>query len=112
MNTQRIRELNDAFRRTFNGGCVMLTAGFNALPEQTKRQAFERIKTFETFDRDNDPYGEHDMVFAEVDGEKYIATISYYDRDAFSRGDEFASKDAADPQKTTRVLTVMRADEY
>jgi hypothetical protein len=27
-NTARIRQLNDAFRRTFTGGRVMLTAGF------------------------------------------------------------------------------------
>ena len=27
-HTRRIRELNDAFRRTFTGGRVMLTAGF------------------------------------------------------------------------------------
>jgi hypothetical protein len=30
--TDRIRELNDAFRRTFVGGAVMITAGIEAMP--------------------------------------------------------------------------------
>ncbi|HEX3871384.1 MAG TPA: DUF3768 domain-containing protein [Pirellulales bacterium] len=33
--------------------------------------------------------------------------IDYYDRDM-----EFGSEDPADPQKTTRVMTILRADEY
>ena len=36
---KRIRELNDAFRRTFTGGRVVLTAGFNALPDHVKQKA-------------------------------------------------------------------------
>ena len=31
--TARIRELNDAFRRTFSGGKVTMTAGVYALPD-------------------------------------------------------------------------------
>ena len=29
---ERIRDLNDAFRRTFVGGVVMITAGVEAMP--------------------------------------------------------------------------------
>ena len=107
MNTQRIRELNDAFRRTFNGGRVMLTAGFNALPDETKYQAFERIKTFGAFDRGDDPYGEHDFLCIEVDGHKMFAKIDYYDSDM-----RYSSEDPADPAHTTRVMTIMLAEEY
>ena len=32
-NTARIRELNDAFRTTFRGGKVVMTASVAALPE-------------------------------------------------------------------------------
>ena len=32
----RIRQLNDAFRRTFVGGRVMMTAGVDALPDMVK----------------------------------------------------------------------------
>ena len=34
---ERIRALNDAFRRTFVGGAVMITAGVEALPVEQRR---------------------------------------------------------------------------
>ena len=37
--TARIRELNDAFRRTFAGGKVVMTAGVYALPDMVKAEA-------------------------------------------------------------------------
>ena len=64
--TARIRDLNDAFRRTFKGGLVLLSAGFNALPEQTKLAVVKRLKKFDAFDSANDPYGEHDFVSIEI----------------------------------------------
>jgi hypothetical protein len=39
--TARIRELNDAFRRTFAGGKVTVTAGVYALPDMVKAAAPE-----------------------------------------------------------------------
>jgi Protein of unknown function (DUF3768) len=66
--TARIRELNDAFRSTLRGGRVMLTSGFNALPDMVKSQMIERIKTFTEFDPGNDPYQEHDFVSLEIGG--------------------------------------------
>lgn len=37
----RIRDLNDALRRTFSGGEVMLTSGVNALPDLVKGRRFD-----------------------------------------------------------------------
>ena len=34
---ERIRALNDAFRRTFVGGMVMITAGVEAMPVEQRR---------------------------------------------------------------------------
>ena len=34
---ERIRALNDAFRRTFVGGAVMITAGVEAMPLDQRR---------------------------------------------------------------------------
>jgi hypothetical protein len=105
--SERIRQLNDGFRTTYIGGRVMLTRGFIALAATTKARVLEAIKTFNAWDAGNDPYGEHDFMSVEVDGEKIFAKIDYYSPDM-----ESASGDPADPNNTTRVLTIMCADEY
>jgi hypothetical protein len=106
-NAARIRELNDAFRKTFVGGRVMLTAGVNALPDADKATVLSKVRTFDAFNGDNDPHREHDFVSIEHDGVKYFAKVDYYDPDMCH-----GSEDPADSSKTVRVLTVMRADEY
>jgi hypothetical protein len=107
--TARIRELNDALRRTFVGGRVVLTAGVAALPEETRADVLQSVRSFDdsAFDASNDPYGEHDFIAFELDGQTFFAKVDYYNED-LSGG----SEDPADPEKTTRVLTIMRADEY
>ena len=59
--TDRIRALNDDFRRTFAGGMVMITAGVEALPVEQRRSLLQRVRAFDTFSEDNDPHGEHDF---------------------------------------------------
>jgi hypothetical protein len=105
--TSKIRELNDNFRTTFNGGRVMFTSGLNALPETLKAQVIERIKTFSEFDAGNDPHGEHDFINFEVEGRLFFAKIDYYDRAL-----RFGAEDPSDSEQTTRVMTVMLAHEY
>ena len=39
MSTERIRELNDAFRSSFSGGKVMMTPGVHELPDCVKADA-------------------------------------------------------------------------
>ncbi len=103
----RIRELNDAFRRTFVGGQVMLTAGVNALSDAEKAAVLAKVRTFDAFNSDNVPHGEHDFVSIEHGIEKYFGKLDYYAPDM-----QAGSEDPADPSQTIRVLTVMRADEY
>jgi hypothetical protein len=105
--TSRIRALNDAFRRTFIGGKVMLTQGVNALSDDDKAAVISKVRSFADFTPDNDPYGEHDFVAVEHGGEKYFAKVDYYAPDM-----EHGSEDPTNPAKTVRVLTIMRADEY
>jgi hypothetical protein len=52
-----IRALNDAFRKSFWGGRVMMTAGVAALENPARNAVVEKIKVFDTFDDDNDPWG-------------------------------------------------------
>lgn len=104
---QRIRVLNDNFRSTFIGGTVVMTHGVSELPLDVKAKAVLLVKTFKDFTRDNDPYGEHDFGFIEVAGETLYWKIDYYDVDC-----QCGSEDPSDPEKTTRVLTIMLAAEY
>ena len=105
--TDRIRVLNDNFRSTFVGGRILTTAGVAELPVDTKARLLLAVQSFSNFTKDNDPHGEHDFGSIELEGEKYFWKIDYYDLEC-----QFGSEDPSDPEKTTRVLTIMRADEY
>jgi len=105
--TIRIRDLNDAFRRSFVGGLVVVTAGIEALPADLRRSILTNVRAFDAFTEDNDPHSEHDFGLVEEGDIRCFWKIDYYDRQM-----EMMSPDPADPSVTTRVLTVMLADEY
>ena len=105
--SRRIRVLNDNFRTTFVGGQVVMTAGVADLPMDVKAHVLIQVQHFADFNAGNDPHGEHDFGSIEVAGEKFFWKIDYYDRDMMS-----GSEDPADPEKTTRVLTIMFPEEY
>lgn len=91
-------ELNDGFRNSFVGGRVMMIASVSALGA---------VRSFDSFDRNNDPHGEHDFGMV-TDGDEWpYWKIDYYDAACV-----YGSEDPADPQKITRVLTIMLAEEY
>ena len=69
--------------------------------------ALSKLRAFNDFTPDNDPYGEGDFGSFDLAGEKFFWKIDYYERDL--RG---GSEDPADPNVTTRVLTIMLAWEY
>ena len=100
-------KLNDRLRKTFQGGRVMLTQGILRLPADDQFAVLEKVKAFDDFTEGNDPYGEHDFGAFEYIEEKFFWKIDYYDP-TLERG----SEDPADPQKTTRVLTIFLAEEY
>jgi len=105
--TDKIRELNDRLRKSGSGGIVVLTNGIAALGLPAVNAIFQAVANFDSFDANNDPWGEHDCASLTVNGVRVLWKIDYYDR---SR--QFLSPDPADPKVTVRVLTVMRADEY
>jgi hypothetical protein len=76
----KIRALNDSFRKTFWGGRVLMTAGAAALENPVRNAVVEKIKAFDAFDDDNDPWGEHDFVRVEHDGQTFFAKIDLYER--------------------------------
>jgi hypothetical protein len=105
--TRRIRELNDSLRRTFTGGRVFKTMGIDALPIDVQATILDKVRTFSEFTEGDDPYGEHDFGSFEIEGHPVMWKIDYYDERL-----EGHSEDAADPEKTRRVLTILLADEY
>ena len=107
MSVPQILELNDLFRSTFIGGKVMMTEGVGNLAPDALAALVSGVRTFHAFNEDNDPHGEHDFGSIDVGEEKYFWKIDYYDHSL-----EFGSADPSDPTVTTRVLTIMRADEY
>lgn len=107
MSIDRIRALNDAFRATFRGGLIAMTPGVDELPDCVKAEVMTKVATFNTFNGDDDPHGEHDFGSFEVVGRKFFWKIDYYDPNL-----TYGSEDPADASKTKRVLTVMLASEY
>lgn len=105
--TERIRRLNDEFRRTFVGGRIVLTSGVATLPEFIRAGILACTRTFNDFTEDNDPHGEHDFGRFEVEGHVVYWKIDYYDENV-----QYGSEDPADPERTTRVMTIMLAQEY
>ena len=106
-NTGKIRQLNDAFRRSFIGGQVMLTLGIRSKSEKEVAEILERVRTFSNFNKGNNPYNENDCASFDYNGDRIIWKIDYYDKDY-----KFMSENPADPTITNRVLTIMTALEY
>jgi hypothetical protein len=106
-----IAALNDAFRRaperTPSLGRVVFTAGVSDLGVEFSHLALGLVRVFDKFDAANDPHGEHDFGSFELFGRKLFWKIDYYDLSL-----EYASPDPSDPTVTTRVLTIMLAEEY
>jgi Protein of unknown function (DUF3768) len=104
---KKIRDLNDAFRTTGIGGRIMLTIGIRELGKPTINEIITKVRNFTDFNKNNDPHGEHDLGLITHNGVKVLWKLDYYDRNL-----EFGSPDPSDASITTRVMTVMSADEY
>jgi hypothetical protein len=68
---------------------------------------YDAVKGFDAFDDGNDPHHEHDFGSFEHAGATLFWKIDYYGKDLASR-----SENPADASVTTRVLTIMLAEEY
>lgn len=103
-----VREHNDLFRCSGVGqGSVVLTSGIHDRGPSFVSAALAAVQTFTAFDRDNDPYHEHDFGAFTLEGKRLFFKIDYYNLTLDGH-----SPDAADPAVTHRVLTVMLASEY
>jgi len=107
LETNPVRELNDQFRTKFIGGTVVITRGIAALGTARVGRITALVQNYDSFDTDNDPYGEHDFGVIDLDQTRIFWKIDYYDSSL-----SMASSDPADAALTTRVLTIMLAEEW
>ena len=105
--TARVRALNDAFRQSGVGGQMLMTAGVAALPRDEQLGVVAAVMAFEAFGPGDDPYGEHDFGSLRIGPNHVMWKIDTYERSGRAH-----SPDPSDPAVTSRVLTVMLAEEY
>lgn len=107
-HTARIAQLNDLARTAMGvASRVIQTPGIKALDPFDQSAIREAVEKFSAFNPANDPYGEHDFGAFEHCGQRIFWKIDYYDKKL-----EMSSEHPEDPGQTTRVLTIMLAEEY
>ncbi|MGB3508169.1 MAG: DUF3768 domain-containing protein [Microcoleaceae cyanobacterium] len=100
--------LNDRFRQGDRSlGEYKMSRQVLALPLKKQKQLFKLIQEFYDFTPENDPRGEHNMGQVIMDGVEYIWKIDYLDTSMI-----MLSNEPEDINKTTRILLVIRADEF
>lgn len=104
---EEIARLNDAFRKNLSKGILMLSQGIHLNTIEDIEKIISLVRNFNDFDEGNNPYGERDFGAFDFKGRKIFWKIDYYDEEL-----TFHSPDATDPSLTTRVLTIMYAEEY
>ena len=108
----KIAALNDALRRdpaTGEYGRIMMTCGVSEGGIPFTMQALAKLKAFDGFTKDNDPYGEHDFGAFELEGQKLFWKIDYFEKGTdYMSGAETPENSAT----TDRLLTIMLAEEY
>ena len=115
--TRKVADLNDQLRKDmFTGNMlkkhnlknkIVLTPGIAGLNLIDKEKVFFSVKYFGNFNKNNNPWGEKDFGSFNFKKETFNWKIDYYDNDM-----KYHSPDKTDPDKTIRVLTIMKAEEY
>ena len=106
-NISEIALQNDNFRKHLSQGTLVLTQGIRSNTPEDIKEIITKVRTFDTFDENNDPYGERDFGSFDFKGKKIFWKIDNYDREFL-----YLSPDVSNPRLTNKVLTVMYAEEY
>ena len=106
-NINEIALQNDNFRKHLSQGTLVLTQGIRSNTPEDLKEIITKVRTFDTFDNDNDPYHEHDFGAFDYKGKRIFWKIDYYDQEFL-----YLSPDVSNPRLTNKVLTVMYAEEY
>ena len=115
-NSEKVAKLNDALRQSLGSpfvavnprNQVVTTQGiWDCFDNEEIGSIFQDIKSFDTFNNENNPYEERDFGSLKRKGRTIFWKIDYYDNDM-----KYHSPDNTNPEVTKRVLTVMLASEY
>ena len=98
----KIIELNDRLRTTFKGGRVQITPGVYDLDPRLRGRALSVLACYNRFDSEN----HHDWGVFLFAGFAFEWHIEYRGKDGVG-----VSPDAADPDRTFRVLTLCAVDD-
>jgi len=114
--SRKVADLNDQLRKDmFTGNMlkkenlknkIVLTPGIAGLNLIDKEKIFFSVKYYGNFTKNNNPWGEKDFGSFNFKKETFNWKIDYYDNDM-----KYHSPDKSDPDKTVRVLTIMKAEE-
>ena len=102
-----IRQLNDRLRTTGQGGRLLVTRGVMERGEAFVAKATEAVRAFAAFTPENDPHEEHDFGALAVEDVRLFFKIDSYDTN-----ERLGSSDPADPDLTSRVLTILLPEEW
>ena len=106
-NISEIALQNDNFRKHLSQGTLVLTQGIRSNTKEDLEAIITKVRTFDTFDENNDPYGERDFGAFDYKGKWIFWKIDYYDREFL-----YLSPDVSNPRLTNKVMTIMYAEEY
>ena len=106
-NTNEIALQNDNFRKHLSQGTLVLTQGIRSNTKEDLEAIITKVRTFDTFDENNDPYGERDFGAFDYKGKKIFWKIDNYDQEFL-----YLSPDVSNPRLTNKVMTIMYAEEY
>ena len=111
--TERIARLNDQLRQgNTKIGEIRITQTVKALPPEYQQKLLQLVRDFNSFESGNDPYGERDFFAIQLDSKNYFFKIDYFDRKAWLNNQEVSSECPENSDKTWRVATLMKSNEY
>ena len=86
---------------------VLVTPGISAKGPVFVSLCLRSISMFKDFSEDNDPWGDRGFAALTVEDTRIYFKIDLYDEAC-----EYGSDDPANPDRTTRVLTILLPSEY
>lgn len=105
----KIRERNDTLRvrgPLFNNDKLQISREVSAMSQDQLKSLFKAVQGFNSFNHDNDPYGEHDCAIFDHKRDKFMFKIDYYDLEFEGGIDPYSG------EEYRAVMLIMFSHEY